>query len=99
MGRLVLVGDEPGTGGGCQVPRFSVGTSLSSAVVVVAAVAAVVVAAAVLAVVDDVLAVAAAVAVASFRVCDGVRSLGWIDAEGETFDLCHWKDHEAVRQM
>ena len=40
MGRLALVGDEPGTGGGCRVPRFSVGTSLSSAVVVAAAVAA-----------------------------------------------------------
>ena len=47
MGRLALVGDEPGTGGGCRVPRFSVGTSLSSAAVAAAAVVAVVVAVAV----------------------------------------------------
>ena len=60
MGRLALVGDEPGTGGGCRVPQFSVGTSLSSAVVVAAAVAA---AAVVVAVVVAV-AVAAVVVVA-----------------------------------
>ena len=61
MGRLALVGDEPGTGGGCRVPRFSVGTSLSSAVVVAAAAVA---AAAVVVAVVVVAAVAAVVVVA-----------------------------------